>query len=195
MTTPTTKPMVNPIEAVVQGFRKYANFSGRATRAEYWWWVLFTFIGSAVFAVIDSIADWNGPLNTLFSLAILLPTVTVITRRLHDIGKTGWWQLGWYAINITAWLVAGIMYFIALVITYGTTDASGKYSFHITEVEWANTGAAYAAFPAAAIVVVAAGIITLALFIMAIVWLVRQGESVENRFGPDPRTSDAPDSQ
>ena len=130
----------------------------------------------------------NSALETLFTLATLLPTLTVATRRLHDIGKSGWWQLGWYGIPATAWLVAGVMYFVALVITYGATDASGKYSFHITEVEWANAAEAYASFPAAAIVVVAAGLITLGIFIMAIVWLARQGESVENRFGPNPRT-------
>ena len=48
MTTSTTNPMVPPVEAVVQGFRKYADFGGRATRAEFWWWVLFIVIGSTV---------------------------------------------------------------------------------------------------------------------------------------------------
>ena len=55
MTTSTTKPMVNPVQAVVQGFRKYVDFAGRATRAEYWWWVLFLVIGSIVLSVIDTL--------------------------------------------------------------------------------------------------------------------------------------------
>ena len=102
MTTSTTNPMVPPVEAVVQGFRKYADFGGRATRAEFWWWVLFIVIGSTVLSVIDSLTGWGSSLETLFGLATLLPTLAVTARRLHDIGKTGWWQLGWYAINLTA---------------------------------------------------------------------------------------------
>ena len=58
MTTPIipeTKPMVTPVEAVKRGFRKYANFGGGATRAEYWRWLLFTILGGIVLSIIDSI--------------------------------------------------------------------------------------------------------------------------------------------
>ena len=132
--------MVPPVEAVVQGFRKYADFGGRATRAECWWWVLFLVIGSAVFTGIDSLIGWGSPLDTLFVLATLLPTLAVTARRLHDIGKTGWWQLGWYAISLAAWLVAGIMYVIAAAIAYGTRDASGGWNFDGDDVDWGNSG-------------------------------------------------------
>ena len=68
--------MTNPIAAVIQGFRKYAVFGGRATRAEYWWWALFIAIASAILSVVDNIIDalgGYGPFGTLFSLATLLP--------------------------------------------------------------------------------------------------------------------------
>ena len=189
MTTPTTNPMPAPVEAVVLGFRKYADFGGRATRAEFWWWALFYVIGGIVFGVIDSVVGWSSsPLETVFTLAILLPTLAVTARRLHDIGKTGWWQLGWYAINLIAWLVAGILYFIAAFFTYRTRDASGGWSFDTGDVDWANSGEIFAAYPASAIVFLAAIVITVAAIVWAIVWLVRRGESGENRFGPDPRT-------
>ena len=187
MTTSTTSPMVTPVEAVVQGFSKYADFGGRATRAEYWWWALFIVIVSAVFTVINSLFGWGNILDTLFFLATLLPTLAVTARRLHDIGKTGWWQLGWYAINITAWLVAGVMYLIAVAIEYGTTDASGGWHLDGDDVDWGNTGEIFAAFPPSAIVLLAAIVITLASIVWAIVWMARQGGSGENRFGPDPR--------
>ena len=58
MTTSTTNAMVNPIEAVVQGFRKYASFGGRATRAEFWWWALFIVLVSIVLSVIESLIVW-----------------------------------------------------------------------------------------------------------------------------------------
>ena len=187
MTTSTTNPMVNPIEAVVQGFRKYADFGGRATRAEFWWWALFIVIGSAVFSGIDRLIGSGSALETLFFLATLLPTLAVTARRLHDIDKTGWWQLGWYAISLTAWLAAGVMYVIGAFIEYGTSDASGGWSFDSDNVDWANSGEIFAAFPPSAIVLIAATVITLGIIVWEIVWMARQGGTGQNRFGPDPR--------
>ena len=188
MTTPTTNAMVPPVGAIVQGFRKYVHFGGRATRDEFWWWVVFIAIAGIVFSVIDGLIGSGSALETLFSLATLLPTLAVTARRLHDIGKTGWWQLGWYGIQITAWLTAGVMFIIAVIIEYGTRDASGEYHFDTDNVDWANSGDAFASFPPAAIVVIAAIVITLASIVWAIVWMVRRGESGENRFGPDTTT-------
>ena len=182
--------MTTPITAVVQGFRKYAVFGGRATRAEYWWWLLFTFIGSIVFIVIDSLIGfprvWEyGLLETLFWLATLLPSITVVTRRLHDIGKTGWWQVPWYGILFVAWLATG-MFIVALVITYGVTNASGEWSFDDADIQWESAIEVFA-FLLAAIMLIAALAITLAVIVWAIIWMARQGESGQNRFGPDPR--------
>ncbi len=66
---------------------KYAEFDGRATRAEYWWFVLAVLIGSAAAAVS------SPQLCALFSAAALLPTIAVGARRLHDTNRSGWWQL------------------------------------------------------------------------------------------------------
>ena len=183
--------MTTPITAVVQGFRKYAVFGGRATRAECWWWLLFTFIGSIVLSVIDSLIGllgvWeHGPLETLFSLAILLPSIAVVTRRLHDIGKTGWWQVPWFGIPFVAWLATGIMFIVALVITYGVTNASGEWSFDGADIQWESAIEVFAFLPAA-IMLIAALAITLAVIVWAIIWMARQGEAGQNRFGPDPR--------
>ncbi len=183
--------MTTPITAVVQGFRQYAVFGGRATRAEFWWWVLFTFIGGIVLSVIDSIIGFlgawkHGPLETLFSLATLLPSLAVTARRLHDIGKTGWWQLGWYGIPFVAWLAAGIMFIVALVITYGATNASGGWSFDDDDIQWESFGEVFVFLPAA-ITLLAALAITVAVIVWAIIWMARRGEAGENRFGPDPR--------
>ena len=150
--------------------------------------MLFIVIGSTVLSVIDSLVGSGSSLETLFGLATLLPTLAVTARRLHDIGKTGWWQLGWYAINLTAWLAAGVMFLIAVVIEYSTTDASGGWDFDSDDIDWANAGDAFASFPPSAIVLLAAIVITLGITVWAIVWLARRGESGQNRFGPDPRT-------
>src|SRR5690348_119665 len=80
---------------------KYATFSGRARRSEYWYFFLFQVIVSAVASVLDSIFhiryanNSGGPIQTLAELALLLPSLAVATRRLHDTGKSAWWWLLW----------------------------------------------------------------------------------------------------
>jgi len=71
---------------------KYADFSGRARRSEYWWFFLFNVLLSIVVNVIGSAIHF-GLLSYLVSLALLLPGVGVAVRRLHDTGKSGWWLL------------------------------------------------------------------------------------------------------
>jgi uncharacterized membrane protein YhaH (DUF805 family) len=66
---------------------KYTDFSGRATRSEYWWFVLFIVLVSAGTSLLSHI------LSGLFSLATLLPSLAAATRRLRDTGRSGWWQL------------------------------------------------------------------------------------------------------
>ena len=68
-------------------FNKYVDFSGRASRSEYWWFVLFVFLGNLVLGMIN---NWLG---VIFILATLLPQLAAASRRLHDTGRSGWWQL------------------------------------------------------------------------------------------------------
>lgn len=83
-------------QAIASGFRNYVTFSGRAARSEYWYWVLFTVIVSIATMMLDRAAfpdsDYS-PLNAVFNLATILPSLAVGARRLHDIGRTGWWLL------------------------------------------------------------------------------------------------------
>ena len=72
----------------------YCNFSGRASRSEYWWFVLFTVILNIVIGIIFCWSE--NALNIvsgLVGLALLLPGLGLCVRRLHDIGKSGWWLL------------------------------------------------------------------------------------------------------
>jgi uncharacterized membrane protein YhaH (DUF805 family) len=74
-------------QAISTCLSKYATFSGRASRPEFWWFFLFQILVSVAASMVgDTIA-------ALASLALLLPALAVGTRRLHDIGKSGWWQL------------------------------------------------------------------------------------------------------
>ncbi len=81
----------------------YFDFEGRVTRQQYWMFILWTFIISIPLSVIGSMIDVEG-LDSLFSLAIFLPSLGLATRRLHDIDKSGWWQLLFF-IPIIGWIV------------------------------------------------------------------------------------------
>jgi uncharacterized membrane protein YhaH (DUF805 family) len=74
-------------DAIKTCLGKYADFSGRASRSEYWWFALFTFLGSAACGI------FSYKLSALFSLATLLPMLAAASRRLHDTQRSGWWQL------------------------------------------------------------------------------------------------------
>jgi uncharacterized membrane protein YhaH (DUF805 family) len=83
----------------------FANFEGRASRSEYWWFYLFTilvafplgFIDGIMLVIMDVPMDsllWSlSPMTTLFQLAVLIPSLAVGVRRLHDLGKSGWMLL------------------------------------------------------------------------------------------------------
>jgi uncharacterized membrane protein YhaH (DUF805 family) len=77
--------------------KKYAVFSGRARRKEYWFFVLWYVIISIALVIVDAVAGLRigeaGVLQSLYALALLIPSLAVAVRRLHDTGRTGWWLL------------------------------------------------------------------------------------------------------
>ena len=74
--------------------QKYADFNGRAPRSEYWWWVLAYAIVYIAAAIIGGILGKIGMfLPLLVALAVIVPTLAVGVRRLHDVDKSGWWLL------------------------------------------------------------------------------------------------------
>lgn len=79
--------------------KNYVGFSGRARRKEYWMFVLFSIIAAVIAMVLDNIlglaskTTGYGPIYMLYALAVFLPSLAVGIRRLHDIGKSGWWTL------------------------------------------------------------------------------------------------------
>lgn len=95
-------------------FKKYGDFGGRASRSEYW----YSFLLIAIVNVILSVADQTGALVGLFSLGILLPSLAIASRRLHDINRSGWTQLlGLF------WPIG----MIVLLVWYCTASQEGDY--------------------------------------------------------------------
>lgn len=158
---------MTPIDYAMTPLRKYADFSGRARRAEYWWYVLGITIVSIVAMILDSllgmsgmVAGMYGPLTLLVLLGTLIPSLAVAVRRLHDTNRSGWWML----ILVVPYLIMGIM--------IGMSAGAGD--------------------PMAGLAT--AGLISIVAMIGAIViliFMVLDGTRGENRFGPDPKAGDA----
>jgi uncharacterized membrane protein YhaH (DUF805 family) len=83
-------------EAISSGFRNYVGFSGRASRSEFWYWILFTFLVGIVTQIVD-LGVWSSdvmtPFSWIWSLVTLLPSLAMGVRRLHDTDRSGWWWL------------------------------------------------------------------------------------------------------
>jgi uncharacterized membrane protein YhaH (DUF805 family) len=96
------------MEWMTMPLKRYAEFSGRSRRKEYWMYVLLIFLVAVVLGVIESVLGLAqtvgpyGPLSALLALATLIPSIAVGIRRLHDTDRSGWWML----IGILPYIVA-----------------------------------------------------------------------------------------
>lgn len=150
-------------EAIRLGFRNYFRFSGRAQRAEYWWFVLFGFLGQlvltvpdAIFFGLDVVADDVSPFASLFALIVFIPTLSAGWRRMHDVGRSGLWLLLPYATLI--WMVAGL----------AVMGFEGE--------------------GVAALVVVLSGLVAFFVsLVFVIVQLATDSDPEPNRYGPSPK--------
>ncbi|MCA1653516.1 MAG: DUF805 domain-containing protein [Sphingomicrobium sp.] len=95
---------MTPIDWAMRPLRKYADFSGRAPRAEFWWFYLFYLIGYIIIGIIDSLIGTRIP-TLLYVVAMFLPYLGVGVRRLHDTGRSGWWVL----LPLIPAVIAGIL--------------------------------------------------------------------------------------
>ena len=104
------QPPLSFNEAVGTCFRKYFDFTGRARGSEYWYFFLFC----AVIFIVATILDINlfgipmedyGPVYSISFLGLLIPSISAATRRLHDTGKSGWWQLLYFTIIGSFWVL------------------------------------------------------------------------------------------
>lgn len=104
--------------------RKYAVFQGRARRKEFWYFVLFNLIVTLVLTVVDvagGVFDDDlgvGLLQGLYSLAILIPSLAVTVRRLHDTDRSGWWML----IGLIP--LVGSIWLLVLLVLDGDSDSN-----------------------------------------------------------------------
>jgi uncharacterized membrane protein YhaH (DUF805 family) len=101
-------------KAIATCMGKYGTFSGRASRSEYWWFYLFTILMSWGATIVDgavassgdpAVASSGDPMvEIVVTLVFFVPIIAAGCRRLHDMGKSGWWQLLWF-IPIIGWIL------------------------------------------------------------------------------------------
>jgi uncharacterized membrane protein YhaH (DUF805 family) len=119
MEKPATYWMLLPL-------KKFATFSGRAPRAEYWWFVLFTVLVTMGLTILDfalfgteTVNEYGiGPLGAIATLAFFLPSLAVTVRRLHDRDKSGWWIF----INLIP--LIGFIYLFYQYVSRGTAGSN-----------------------------------------------------------------------
>ncbi len=99
---------MEPTTAIKTCFTKYADFNGRATLPEFWWWTLFVGIAGSVMFMVSPV------LSALFLLAVLMPFTAVAVRRLHDTDRSGWWTL------LALIPFPGLAFLAALLVFQGT---------------------------------------------------------------------------
>lgn len=129
--------MVGFGEAIKRAFSGWSTWSGRATRAEYWWWFLFVWLVSlipyvGVFASMDWTTSGDGSVEgsggsvlwwiilTVIALAFILPSIAVSVRRLHDTDRSGWW----YWIVLVP-CIGGLWYLILMLLP--STPGQNQY--------------------------------------------------------------------
>ncbi|MEW4371676.1 DUF805 domain-containing protein [Paenibacillus kandeliae] len=110
--------------------KNYATFSGRASRTEFWMYMLFSTLLAIVVLTIDKIIGADNILYGVFALAIIVPSIAVSIRRLHDTNRSGWW----YLLNFVPFGA-----FVVLVFDCLPSDpASNQYGVHPDYIDYNN---------------------------------------------------------
>ena len=152
---------MNPIEAVTSVFRNYANFNGRAQRSEFWWFVLFSFISQAILNFVPVL----GP---IYALVLLLPSLTVTARRLHDTNRTAWWML--------LYLIPVLGFIVLLIVALAMLGVNAFEPWEAGEAEWGALGILFLVWL----------LVSIASWIVLLVFQIMPGTVGPNRYGPDP---------
>ena len=157
--------ILNPVEAVTSVFRNFANFSGRAQRSEFWWFVLFAFISQSILSLVPFVGG-------IYSLVLLLPSLAVTARRLHDTDRTAWWML-FYLVPIVGFIILAI-------VTLSLLGINAFDPLQVNDVGWGVVGILFLVWLLGSI----------AAWIVLLVFQIMPGTVGPNRYGPDPLRPD-----
>ena len=107
---------MNFTNAISSGFTRYFDFEGRSSRSECWWWILFIYLLNYILPIFETstlsisfFTDHTIYYDSLFFIAVFIPTLAVSIRRLHDLDYTGWWMLLWF-LPVVGWIILLILF-------------------------------------------------------------------------------------
>ncbi len=160
-------------EAIKSVFSKYATFSGRARRSEFWYFVLFNFLVSFVIGLIPFLSWVSG----LWALAILIPSLAVTVRRFHDIGKSGWTYL--YFL-IPSLLYMGYLFYFVFKYAFSYIQAGNDLDEEFVYDLLMSNSSSLA-------IIGILMLVSLIASIILIVWMARDSQPGENQWGPNPK--------
>ncbi|MBA3668683.1 MAG: DUF805 domain-containing protein [Sphingomonas sp.] len=161
---------LSPIDWAKRPLLKYADFSGRAPRSEYWWFFLVLCIVAIVVSIVEDLVGLGGmvmgiygPISLLLLVGTIAPLLAVAVRRLHDTNRKGWWiLLPLIPEGIAAYFLSGAM-------------LEAKLGGEISDKTMASVGTG-GLF----------GLLAIIGAIVVIVFLVLPGNRGDNQYGPDP---------
>ena len=174
-------------ESVKTCFRKYAVFKGRACRSEFWWFVLFTLIVDVALDFVlglfmipllfkgqfnaESITSISTPFSIaslVVGLAILLPSLGVMTRRLHDTNRSGWWVFFFYLLSLVILVVTAMFGLFSFAFGENPANTADDFPFVLL------------------LVLVILCLLLIAFGIVLLVWFCQRGTIGYNKYGSDP---------
>ena len=160
---------MNMIDAVKSVLSQYTGFSGRARRSEYWYWILATTLASLLIGAFEGLLGLRaygvGPISLILSLVVFIPGLAVSVRRLHDVGKSGWWLGGFY-LGIIGW------YLLLVLLAVGVSTAM-------------NGDARASGVIGGFSLIFLLGVIIYALFLLFL--LCQDSHKGPNKYGPNPK--------
>ncbi len=170
-------------EAVKTCLKKSFVFKGRARRSEFWWWTLFsTVFGFIVTLPAEEISEDNVLLMVLYTLGLLtlcvylgIANFAVATRRLHDIGRSGWWYGATLIFGVvwTVWMVVKMFGIIGGMNPAHVDVESDAFAFTLLKEMWA--------------VVLIPYVIYIAYSILLLVWYCKDSQPGANKYGENPK--------
>ena len=177
----TVSPMMDPITAVKTCFKKYFDFTGRARRSEFWWFMLFGFIISSGLSYLGMIMPFVGYVSWAFTLVMIIPVLAALSRRLHDTNRGTWWVV-LMAILLVGYYGSAIALigsnFTALASSTNVEDIMGMASEIVDAIQTS---------PMLATIMSACALGVLLLTLVLLIFTIIDSKWGENKYGPSPK--------
>lgn len=169
---------MKPFDYFIYCFKNYAKFSGRARRSEFWFFQLFNFIISIAISTAAQTFSWVTDswavlgFSCLYSFAVIVPSLAVTVRRLHDTGRSGWWLLSYYIPNILTFTL-----FIVVIVQIISENSFYQLdNLDADSLPWTTIWACLLSL-----------LVTFVFSIVILVWLCTDSHPGTNKYGPNPK--------